>query len=89
MPEDVAWLVQVVQQLLKEGASINAEDDDGLTPLMDTVMGGHTLVSQLLRFNKANLGPKIMVCIQCYECSQIKWFCMGLGVKRVFSLSLG
>ena len=62
--------MQVVQRLLKEGASINAEDDDALTPLMDAVMGGHTLVSQLLRFNHANLGPKIMVgLLKGYECN--------------------
>ena len=53
--------LQAVQHLLQHGASINEMDDDGRTPLMDAVMGGHILVSQLLRFNNANLGPKIMV----------------------------
>lgn len=53
--------MQVAQYLIQQGASINADDARGRTPLTDAVMGGHSLMSQLLKFNGANLGHKILV----------------------------
>mmetsp|Transcript_5758 Transcript_5758/g.16161 ORF Transcript_5758/g.16161 Transcript_5758/m.16161 type:complete len:1854 (-) Transcript_5758:3600-9161(-) len=48
--------LKVAEYLLEQGADLNAEDELRRTPLLDAILGGHTLMPPLLRFHGAHLG---------------------------------
>jgi ankyrin repeat protein len=47
--------VETVSLLLKKGANVNAQDTDGFSVLMITVMSGDMQLTQMILDNKANL----------------------------------